>query len=347
MKYSFKNDYSEGAHPRILDALVENNLHQEPGYGLDSYSLNTVKYMKKAVEDDKACVHLISGGTQTNLIAIRAFLRPHQACIAAESGHIAVHEAGAIEASGHKICTVATRNGKLTCDHIQSVLQAHTDEHMVSPKLVYISNPTELGTVYTKSEIKDLRAFCLKNDLLLYCDGARLGTVLCQPEYGLTLKDMYELTDAFFIGGTKNGALLGEILLIQNDELNQGMRHIIKQSGGMLAKGRLIGIQFETLFRDRLFYELSQHAMTMAKKLSRGFEALGYAFLVEPQTNQIFPILENDLIADLEKSYDFYVWEEVNKTHSAVRLVTSWATQGEAIKTLLSTVEDYKKSKSK
>ena len=347
MKYSFKNDYSEGAHPQILDALVRNNFNQEPGYGLDTHTLNTVDIIKNAVGDDKAHVHLIGGGTQTNLIAIRAFLRPHEACIAAETGHIAVHEAGAIEASGHKICTVPSKNGKLTISDIESVLQAHPDEHMVSPKLVYISNPTELGTVYTKSELKALRAFCLKKDLLLYCDGARLGTVLCQPEFDLTLKDMYLLTDAFFIGGTKNGALLGEILVIQRDALNQSMRHIIKQSGGMLAKGRLLGIQFEELFSDRLYYDLDGHAMDMAQTLYKGFQALGYAFLVKPETNQIFPILENDLIDSLAKSYDFYVWEKVNDTQSAIRLVTSWATKAEAVKALLRDVDIYKKNLTK
>lgn len=342
MKYSFKNDYSEGAHPQILEALVRYNFNQEPGYGLDTHTLNTVQFIKSAVGDDNAHVHLISGGTQTNLIAIRAFLRPHEACIAAESGHIAVHEAGAIEASGHKICTVPSKNGKLTSADVRAVLQAHPDEHMVAPKLVYISNPTELGTVYTKSELKDLRAFCMKNDLLLYCDGARLGTVLCQTEYDLTLKDMYLLTDAFFIGGTKNGALLGEILVIQKEGLNRGLRHIIKQSGGMLAKGRLLGIQFEKLFDNGLYYELAEHAMNMAKTICHGFTALGYDFLVKPETNQLFPILENDLIEALSETYDFYVWEKVNETHSAIRLVTSWATKPQAVEALLNAVETYK-----
>jgi threonine aldolase len=341
MSYIFTNDYSEGAHPSILKALAESNFDQESGYGNDSHTINTIALIRNLVQDDKADVHLISGGTQTNLIAISAFLRPHEACIAASSGHIAVHETGAIEATGHKICTVPSHDGKLRCEDIENVLKEHVNEHMVSPKLVYISNPTELGTVYSKKELEALKQLCNQRNLRLYCDGARLGTVLCQSQYNLTLADMYTLTDAFFIGGTKNGALLGEILVIQNDALKSGIRHIIKQRGALLAKGRILGIQFEKLFENALYTELAENAMRTARQLTLAFHAFGYRFLVKPQTNQIFPILENSLIEILQKDFEFYVWEEMNADSSAIRLVTSWATTDEAVDALINALEKH------
>ncbi len=278
---------------------------------------------------------MISGGTQTNLIAISSFLRPHEACIAAETGHIAVHETGAIEATGHKICIVKTEDGKLTTAHVDSVISSHEDEHMVLPRLVYISNPTELGTVYTIDELKELRAYCDNHDLLLYCDGARLGTVLCQPQFGVGLKDLYNLTDAFFIGATKIGALLGEALIIRNKTLQPGIEYIIKQRGALLAKGRLLGIQFEELFKDGLYYELATHSINMANKLTEGLKGAGYNFLVPPTTNQLFPILENEKIKALQNDFDFYVWQKIDQTYSAIRLITSWATKEDAVDALL------------
>ncbi len=341
MKYSFTNDYSEGAHPNILEALVRSNLNQENGYGYDTHTKNTINYIQEAVQDKNASVYLLSGGTQTNLIAISSFLRPYEACIAAHTGHIAVHETGAIEATGHKIYTVHSDDGKLRCSDIENTLNIHHDEHMVAPKLVYISNPTELGTVYTKQELEALRNICDTHDLILYCDGARLGTVICQAQFDLTLSDMYQLTDAFFIGGTKNGALLGEILVIRNNTLKKGMQYNIKQRGALLAKGRVLGIQFEELFRDGLYVHLAKNAMRHARVLSIGFHAFGYKFLVAPQTNQIFPIIENELIEVLQNNFDFYIWEKVNATHSAIRLVTSWATTDDAVTALIDAIEKY------
>ncbi|MBF8982287.1 low specificity L-threonine aldolase [Lutibacter sp. B2] len=338
--YSFKNDYSEGAHPRILNALIESNMIQEEGYGNDTHSQNAISKIKELVGNENIDVHFISGGTQTNLIAIGAFLRPYEACICANTGHIAVHETGAIEYTGHKVITVDSKDGKVTLEKIQEVLDFHVDEHLVKPKLVYISNPTELGTIYTKEEVKTLSKFCKSKELILYADGARLGSALCVKDGNLTLADMCNFTDAFYIGGTKNGALLGEALIIKNENLRQEFRYHIKQKGGLFAKGRLLGIQFEELFEDNLFFELATHANEMANLLTKGLEDVGYKFLINSPTNQIFPILENKQIERLEKKFNFYIWEKVDDTRSAIRLVTSWATKKEAV---LEFIDELKK----
>jgi len=262
--YSFNNDYSEGAHPRILNALMETNLKQEVGYGEDSYSLKAIELLKQRIGRTDVDIHLLTGGTQTNLIAISAFLRPHEAAIAASTGHIFTHETGSIEATGHKVLSTETADGKLTPAHIQSILDEHTDEHMVKPKLVYISNSTEIGTIYTKSELEQLRDFCQANHLILFMDGARLGSALCSAENDLTLSDLTALVDAFYIGGTKNGALIGEALVICQDSLKEDFRYHMKQKGALLAKGRLLGIQFLELFRENLYFELATHANHMA-----------------------------------------------------------------------------------
>lgn len=329
--YSFKDDYSEGSHERILNALVLTNLEQETGYGLDKHSLNAANKIKILLEDDNADIHFISGGTQTNLIAISSFLRPHEACIAVASGHIAVHETGAIEATGHKIITVPDVKGKLVPDRIIEALEIHCDEHMVKPRMVYISNSTEVGTIYTKSELTELSNICLKHNLLLYLDGARLGSALASIENDLCLSDIYKLTDAFYIGGTKNGALFGEALVIRNDNLKADIRYLIKQKGALLAKGRLLGIQFEELFKDDLFFKLAQNANNMASLLTNAIKEKGYDFLFESSTNQIFPIFPLAKILLLEKEFDFYRWEEVSPNMFAIRLVTSWATTKESV----------------
>lgn len=335
MKYSFKNDYSEGAHPKVLQAMIDTNLNQEPGYGYDKHSENAKALLRDAFQDPNAKIHFISGGTQTNLIAHKAFLRPHEASIAAESGHICVHEAGAIESTGHKIIVADSHNGKLTPDTVQSVIDTHEDEHMVHPKLVYISNPTELGTVYSKDELQSLRKYCDDNDLYLYCDGARLGTVLCQSKYDLSLKDLYDLTDAFFIGATKIGALLGEALVIRNETLKPYTEYILKQSGALLAKGRLLGIQFETLFAEGLYFELASHSIQLAERITCELKSMNCTFLVEPETNQLFPILSNTKIEALQEHFDFYVWKKVDEKHSAIRLITAWATTEESVDRLI------------
>lgn len=329
--YSFKNDYSEGAHPNILNALITSNFNQQTGYGEDNHTQNAIAYIKNHLSNNHVDIHLISGGTQTNLIAISSFLRSYEACIAVESGHIATHETGAIECSGHKVFTVKSKDGKITKTLIEQALDIHTDEHMVLPKLVYISNPTELGTVYSKDELETLSQFCKKRDLILYCDGARLGSALCIKDNDLTLKDICTYTDAFYIGGTKIGALLGEALVIKKEELKSNFRFSIKQRGGLLAKGRLLGIQFEELFKDNLYFKLASHSNKMAALLLEGLKEINCEFLIDSPTNQLFPILDNSLIEKLSKEFEFYIWQVIDDNKSAIRLVTSWATKEEYV----------------
>ncbi|MEG2288466.1 MAG: low specificity L-threonine aldolase [Clostridium sp.] len=329
--YSFKNDYSEGAHPRILNALIESNLEQTDGYGDDCYTENAIKFIKEKIKREDVDVHLFVGGTQTNLTSISAFLRPHEAVIAPCSGHVLVHETGAIEATGHKVISVEVKDGKLTAEHIKTVVDGHTDEHMVKPKLVYISNPTEIGTIYKKRELEEINKVCRKNNLFLYVDGARLGSALCSKENDIKIHELAELVDAFYIGGTKGGALMGEALVICRDSLKGEFRYHIKQKGGLFAKGRILGVQFMELFKDDLYFELAHHANDMADILKEGITKAGYKFMIDSPTNQIFPILPNDLIKKLEEKYLFYVWEKINSDNSAIRLVTSWATNKDMV----------------
>ncbi len=341
--YSFKNDYSEGAHPDILEALFRNNNHQEEGYGLDRHSRHAAELIQNLVGDPEAAVHFISGGTQTNLIAIHSFLRPHEACITVSSGHIATHETGAIEATGHKLLTVIGEQGKITPAFVAPVLEEHYFEHMVKPRLVYISNPTELGTVYTRDELANVSAYCKQKNLLLYLDGARLGSALVCKEAMLDLKTVYSLTDAFFIGGTKMGALLGEALVVRNPRLRDELRYLIKQRGAMLAKGRLLGIQFEALFENNLYFQLAEHANNMAQLLAEKLAELGCDFWIESPTNQIFPVMSSRAIERLSEKFDFYVWQKVDKSHAAIRLVTSWATTEKDVQSFIHACTDIGK----
>jgi len=337
---SFLNDYSEGAHPRIYDMLVKSGLEQNEAYGLDEHSEKAKKYIKRELKREDVDIHFIPGGTQTNLLAISSFLRPHQCVIAAATGHINVHETGAIEATGHKVVVCKAPNGKLTPELIMEALEYHTDEHMVMPKLVYISNTTELGTVYTKAELTALRDLCKRKNLLLYMDGARLGSALTSKYNDMTLADMAELTDVFYIGGTKNGALLGEALVICRDDLKEDFRYLIKQRGAMLAKGFVIGIQFEALFQDKLYFELADHANKMAEIIADAIADCGYDFYAPPCSNQLFPILPDEKIERLVKDFSFSRQARIDEAHSAIRLVTSWATSKENVQKL---VEAFKK----
>lgn len=340
--YSFKNDYSEGAHPRILEALMASNLEQEEGYGEDRFSLEAARLLKQKLQRSDVDIHFFSGGTQTNFTAISAFLGPHEAAVAANTGHILVHETGSVEATGHKVISIPVGDGKLNPGHIKEVLEFHTDEHMVKPRLVYISNPTEIGSIYSKAELEQLSSFCRENRLLLFMDGARLGSALCAAVNDLELSDLCRLCDAFYIGGTKNGALLGEALVICTDSLKEDFRFHMKQKGALMAKGRLLGIQFLELFRDELYFDLARHANRMADILREGITSMGYGFLTDSPSNQIFPILPNSMIAELEKKYAFYVWSKHNEDSASIRLVTSWATMEEAVMEFL---EDLKKLK--
>lgn len=329
--YNFKNDYSEGAHPTVLEALNKTNLIQAEGYGEDQYCDEAKNQILELLNTKTSAVHFVSGGTQANLIVISSLLKPYESVIAAESGHIATHETGAIEATGHKINTVLSKNGKLYPKDIKAQVEYHSDEHMVKPAMVYISNTTELGTVYTKKELSDIYETCKRYNLYLFMDGARLAPALTSPVNDLSLEDITHLTDVFYIGGTKNGILLGEAIVINNPDLQENFRYAMKQRGALLAKGRIFGIQFSALFKNNLFFDLAQHANNMAMKLAEGIKKQGYDFLNEPVSNQIFPILPNELINQLSKKFGFYVWAPFNDTHSIIRLVTSWASKEEMI----------------
>ena len=343
-KYRFFNDYSEGAHPSLLDLMVQTNLDQEDGYGNDSLSRQAEELLKRAVDNSQAAVHFATGGTQSNLIVLASLLKPYESVIAASTAHINVHEAGAIEATSHKIHAVEATDGKLTAEKIQAVVNQHTDEHMVKPKVVFISNSTEVGTVYTKSELASIAQVCRANNLYLYLDGARLGSALTSHGSDLSLSDLTKWVDVYYIGGTKNGALIGEAIIINNPELQTNFRYHLKQRGALLAKGRLVGAQFVGLFSDGLFFELARHANVMAEKLSQGIEKQGFPFLTNSPTNQIFPILPDAMIEDLQKMYGFYVWCRVDAGHSAIRLVTSWATPENKVDEF---IQDFEKLTSK
>ncbi|MCK5349354.1 MAG: aminotransferase class V-fold PLP-dependent enzyme, partial [Desulfobacula sp.] len=342
MVYNFKNDYTEGVHPNILDALKLTNPGQQEGYGDDKYCHKAIHILRHKIGNPFADIHFVSGGTQANAIVIASVLKPYESVISASTGHINVHEAGAVENTGHKINVVESINGKLSCEGIQSVLDKHIDEHMVKPRLVFISNATETGTIYKKKELEALCQFCKSKELLLYLDGARIGCALCSEENDLTLAELSRFVDLFYIGGTKNGAMLGEAVIINNNSLKDGFRFFLKQNGALLAKSRIFGVQFVELFKDDLFFELAKHANAMALKLSRGIEKIGFQFLSKSATNQIFPIFNQDIIKRLSKKYGFYVWENIDDNKVAIRLVTSWATKEEAVDSFISDLRSLK-----
>ena len=339
--YSFTNDYSEGAHPRILKAMMETNLTQNTGYSQDIHTSHAIDLIRSEIKQPNADIHIIVGGTQTNLITISAALRPHQAVISAVTGHINVHETGAIEATGHKVLAMETKDGKLTPDLVLQALEFHTDEHMVQPKMVYISNSTEVGTQYTKTELEALSHLCRQKGLYLFMDGARMGAALTSPSNDLTLADIASLTDVFYIGGTKNGALFGEALIILNDELKPDFRFMIKQKGAMLAKGWLLGIQFEELFQNNLFFDMASHATAMAGKLRTALTDKGFSFAYDSQTNQLFPVFSNEMIAELAKEFTFNMDKKIDETHSSIRLVTSWATTEDGVEEFIRFLKKY------
>lgn len=329
--YSFLNDYSEGAHPRIMEALNKLNQEQNIGYGEDIHCIRARDAIKALILKDNVDIHFIPGGTQANLLVISSFLRPHECVIAADTGHINVHETGAIEATGHKVVIIPHRDGKLTPKSIEKAIKYHSNEHMVKPGLVYLSNTTELGTIYTKAELIDIRNLCEKYGLLLYLDGARLGVALTCDGNDLEISDIANLTDVFTIGGTKNGALLGEALIITRDDLKEDFRYLIKQRGAMMAKGFVIGVQFEELFRDNLYFALAKYANYMAKWIADTLQGCGYNFYATPGTNQLFPIFPNTLLKDLSREFLYMIDHEIDERYSVIRFVTSWATSEESV----------------
>jgi threonine aldolase len=340
MKYSFLNDYSEGAHPRVLERLAATNLRQEAGYGEDSLSLQAADLLRGATGNPDAAVHLVTGGTQANLIALAALLRPYESIIAADSAHILVHETGAIEATGHKIHPVAAHDGKLDAAQVRAVVALHGDEHMVVPRVVYVSQATESGTLYSRSELTALSRTCRELGLYLYLDGARIAPALVSHAADLTLPELSALVDMLYIGGTKNGALLGEALVINTPALQDHFRYHLKQRGALLAKGRVLGAQFVALLEDGLYFDLARHANAMATALADGLRDVGVRFLSEPVTNQVFPILTLAQIDALRPLYGFHVWTRIDDGHAAIRLVASWATPAEAVRGFL---EDFRR----
>jgi len=339
MKFSFKNDYSEGCHPNILQALLKSNLQQQAGYGEDEYSLQAKKLIKEKINNQDSDVYLVSGGTQANLIVISAILRPYQSAISAAPGHILNNETGAIEATGHKVLSIETEDGKLTPADIIPVLENHSNvPHQVMPKLVYISNSTELGTVYLAEELEKLSDFCRQNGLYLFMDGARLGHGLTSEISDLTLERVAELTDIFYLGGTKNGALIGEAIVINNKDLQPDFAFNIKQKGALLAKGRLLGIQFMELMKDDLYFDLAKHANLQAMKIKNALKEKGARFLSDTYTNQIFPIISNELIEILSKDFEFFVWKKIDEKYSAIRLITSWNTGDEPVERFIEVI---------
>ncbi|MDC8100141.1 threonine aldolase family protein [Chryseobacterium rhizosphaerae] len=336
MKFSFKNDYSEGGHPNILQTLLQCNLEQQAGYGEDEYSLKAKELIKEKIKKADSEVYLVSGGTQANLIVISSILKPYQCAISASSGHVLNNETGAIEATGHKILSIETEDGKLRPSDIIPVLESHKNvPHQVMPKLVYISNSTELGTIYQAKELEELSDFCRQNRLYLFMDGARLGHGLTSEISDLTLERVAELTDIFYLGGTKNGALIGEAIVINTISLQEDFAFNIKQKGALLAKGRLLGIQFLELMKDDLYFDLAKHANQQAMKIKNAFRSKGVQFLADTYTNQIFPIVSNELIEVLSESFDFFVWKKVNEDFSAIRLITSWNTGDDAVNSFI------------
>lgn len=343
MKYSFKNDYAEGAHPRVLEALLQTNLVQQNGYGLDDYSESAAELIKEKINNPEAEVFFVSGGTQANLVVISAFLRPHESVVSAATGHIFTNESGAIEATGHKVHGIESSTGKIDPDDIQKLLDVHQNKpHQVKQKMVYISNSTELGTIYSKKELMELYQFCQANNLYLFVDGARLGHALTAETNDLTLEDFGKYTDTFYLGGTKNGALIGEAIIINNPNLQEEFGFHLKQKGAMLAKGRLLGIQFQELMKDNLYFELARHANVQAMKLKEAFQQIGVLFLVETFTNQIFPILNQTQIDQLSTNFDFYVWKKLDGEKSAIRLITSWSTSNEIIEKFINEIKNLK-----
>lgn len=324
--YRFQNDYNEIAHPAVMKAITDTVGQRYDGYGMDKLCHQAAQSIKQRIQQPDADIHFFNGGTITNLTAISHFLRPHQAVISVSTGHIATHETGAIEATGHKVITTFSADGKLTPELLKPILAEHNDEHWVQPKLVYITNATEIGTVYRKSELQALRHFCNEHNLWLYLDGARLAAGLMSAQSDLTIEDIASLTDAFYIGGTKIGAMSAETLVICHPALKSDFRFSLKQKGGLQAKGWLLGAQFEALFKDDLYFKLGKHLNEMASQLTGFFTEQGFEFLAPPESNQVFVILPNTIAEKLTQQFVFHRVLLEDPNLSCLRLCTSWAT---------------------
>lgn len=336
----FKNDYGSGAHPKVLEALVSTNMENTVGYGMDEYTAQAADAIRAKVGCPDAAVYLTMAGTQTNLTVIGATLRPHEAVISAETGHVCVHEAGAIEATGHKVIHVPTEDGKLRPADIDKVMKQHCNAHWVRPKMIYISNLTETGLTYNKAELKALREKCDEHGLYVFMDGARLAMALTQKDNDLKFTDLPELCDVFYIGGTKCGVLFGEAIVIVNDSMKPDFNRIMKQKGAVLAKGRLLGVQFKAMFDGDLYLELGQHCNDLAQQLISAIAGNGYEFMWPPCSNMIFPIFPLSVVKKLDEAGVLYDdFEEVGDGNAAMRLCTSWSTTQEEVDEFIKLIE--------
>ncbi|KAL1595150.1 hypothetical protein SLS60_009838 [Paraconiothyrium brasiliense] len=327
-RYGFVDDYSEGAHPKLLQTLIETNKTQQTGYGRDSLCTLARQRIQAHLGRDDVGVFFVPSGTSANAISIAACLRPHEAVIAASSAHIVTRETGAVEASGHKIIQVPPQDGKLTPQSIRRALDDNWHfPHMAKPKLVSISNATEIGTIYSRQELMAIKRLCEEKGLILFLDGARIGTALTSSKNDMTMRDILELTDLFWIGGTKNGALLGEAVVVKDATLATEFEFFVKQHGSLLAKGRIMGAQFAELFNGDLYYDLARQANGCAELLSQGIVKAGFSLDAATETNQVFAVLPLSLIQRLKDHFNFYVWEQRGEVEAVVRLVTTWATE--------------------
>ena len=337
----FECDYTTGAHPKILEALVNTNTEACPGYGVDEHCEHARTMLRELCQAPEAGVHFLVGGTQANTTVISAALRPHQGVLCAETGHIHVHETGAVEATGHKVLALPAKEGKISAQQIDAYCQAHFDdpawEHMVQPGLVYLSLPTELGTVYTLAELEEISQTVRRWKLPLFVDGARLACGLAASD--ISLPDLARLCDVFYLGGTKAGLLFGEAVVITNPALNKDFRYLIKRHGGMLAKGRLLGVQFEAFLTDRLFEEIGKKEVAQAMRLREAFQAKGWPFFVNSVSNQQFPVLPDEALSVLKHKYSFEVWAKPDQNHTAVRFCTSWSTTDADVDALIHDIQ--------
>lgn len=338
MYYSFECDYAEGAHEKILEAFLKTNREQTGRYGNDRYSQSAKEKIKAVCECENAEVYFLTGGTQTNQIVIDSMLKPYEGVVSAETGHIGLHEAGAIEFTGHKVITIPQHLGKISADDLKACLETfysdENHEHMTFPGMTYISHPTEYGTLYSKEELAEISAVCHEYNIPLYMDGARLGYGLMSYNTDVTLPDIAKLCDVFYIGGTKLGALCGEAVVFTKNNMPDHFTTIVKQHGALLAKSRLVGIQFDTLFTDGLYFEIGKHAIEKAERLKKILAKKGIEFFIDSPTNQIFVVLENDYMNELKKKVEFSFWEKKDETHTVVRFATSWATTDESLDAL-------------
>ncbi|MBQ9444846.1 MAG: threonine aldolase [Lachnospiraceae bacterium] len=339
----FRSDYSQGAHPKVMEALMKTNMEHTDGYGLDVHCERAAQMIKELTGISDCNVHMMVGGTPCNVTVIAASLRPYESVIAVRSGHVYVHETGGVEATGHRIVAMDGVNGKLTPDLIDRAWDEYEDEHTLLPRMVYISQPTEIGSIYSRAEMTAIADKCKEKNMLLYVDGARLGAALTCKENDLTIEELAGLCDAFYIGGTKNGALFGEALVIRNAKMNDHFRHMMKRQGGLLAKGRLIGVQFEALLeggKDSLYFEMASHANKMAEILRSGLVEMGVEFYSDSPTNQIFPVFPVKVVRELEKDFFFYEWAPEKDGMIPIRLVTAWGTEEDDVRAFLSRTGD-------